>query len=247
MATPEDAAFAAKLGAQALTATVRSTRPLTPHLHELVLDVQDPAVAGVPGNDIMVSVSNGERFVRRRYSVRDVSADSLTLWIRQGHDGPGATWAAQAQVGDATTIIGPRGKIVLDPLADWHLFVGDEASLSAFYRLAESIDPPGQAIFILVLSEPDDFVPPASIDGIGYTAIFVDRNIAGSSPLLDALAAFEFPLGDGHAYLFGEFSEMRQVQAALLDRGLAADAISLKAFWRRGRENRDHGEPDKEV
>lgn len=226
---------------------MRSTRPLSPHLHELVLDVQDPAVAGVPGNDIMVSVSNGERFVRRRYSVRDVSADSLTLWIRQGHDGPGATWAAQAQVGDATTIIGPRGKIVLDPLADWHLFVGDEASLSAFYRLAESIDPPGQAIFILVLSEPDDFVPPASIDGIGYTAIFVDRNIAGSSPLLDALAAFEFPLGDGHAYLFGEFSEMRQVQAALLDRGLAADAISLKAFWRRGRENRDHGEPDKEV
>ena len=247
MATPDDSAFAAKLGAHALTATVRSTRLIAPHLHELVLAVDDPTVAGVPGNDVMVSVSNGERLVRRRYSVRDVSSDSLTLWIRQGHDGPGAAWAASAHVGDVTTVIGPRGKIVLDPVADWHLFVGDEASLSAFYRLAESIDPPGQAIFILALSEPDDFVPPATIEGLGYTAIFVDRHLAGTAPLLDALAAFEFPIGDGHAYLFGEFSEMRGVQAALVDRGLEPDAISLKAFWRRGRENRDHGEPDKEV
>lgn len=247
MASPDDSAFAAKLGAQALTATVSASRRLTPHLHELVLDIADPAVAGVPGNDIMVSVSNGERMVRRRYSVRDVTADSLTLWIRQGHDGPGATWAADAAVGDQTTIIGPRGKIVLDPLADWHLFVGDEASLSAFYRLAESIDPPGQAIFILALNDPDDFVPPANIEGIGYTAIFVDRTVAGDSPQLDALAAFEFPVGDGHAYLFGEFGDMTQVKAGLTDRGLEPEAISLKAFWRRGRENRDHGEPDKEI
>ena len=38
---------------------------------------------------------------------------------------------------------------------------------------------------------------------------------------------------------------MKAVRAALLDRGLGEDEVSLKAFWRAGRDNADHGEPDK--
>ena len=38
---------------------------------------------------------------------------------------------------------------------------------------------------------------------------------------------------------------MKAVRAALLDRGLDEDAISMKAFWRVGRNNADHGEPEK--
>ncbi len=38
---------------------------------------------------------------------------------------------------------------------------------------------------------------------------------------------------------------MKAVQLALLDRGLDDSEISVKPFWRVGRNNADHGEPDK--
>ena len=38
---------------------------------------------------------------------------------------------------------------------------------------------------------------------------------------------------------------MRVIQSALLDRGLTPEQISHKAFWRSGRSNADHGEPEK--
>ena len=59
------------------------------------------------------------------------------------------------------------------------------------------------------------------------------------------LAAFALPPDEGHAYLFGEFNAMKAVRTALLDRGLSKEQISLKAFWRAGSANADHGEPDK--
>ena len=38
---------------------------------------------------------------------------------------------------------------------------------------------------------------------------------------------------------------MKSVRAALLDRGMPDEQISLKAYWRTGRGNAEHGEPDK--
>jgi hypothetical protein len=38
---------------------------------------------------------------------------------------------------------------------------------------------------------------------------------------------------------------MKAVQTTLLDRGLDDEEISVKPFWRVGRDNADHGEPDK--
>jgi len=84
-------------------------------------------LAGTPGNDVMIRLEDAKgRHVRRRYSVRDldVAADEFTLWITIDHEGPGSVWVKKAQPGDLVDVIGPRGKIPLDPSADWHLFVG---------------------------------------------------------------------------------------------------------------------------
>jgi NADPH-dependent ferric siderophore reductase len=164
------------------------------------------------------------------------------------HDGPGAHWAANAKIGDTVDLVGPRGKIGLDPMADWHLFMGDITALGSFYRLAESIEVPGRAIFIVEVDTMDEVVTAPFDEGLGVTGIFVERQgRAANDPagLLGGLAAFAFPPDEGHAYLFGEFAITATVRAALLDRGLAPDAIERKAFWRAGRVNADHGEPDK--
>jgi NADPH-dependent ferric siderophore reductase len=251
--TPLDSSveLAQRLNATAGVCTVVASTQLSSSIHEVTLAGQASVLAGVPGNDVMVQFTNDTgRMVRRRYSVRAVDAalDQFTLWITTAHDGVGSSWAKGAVPGDEMDVIGPRGKVVLDELADWHLFVGDITILGSAYRLAQSIEAPGRAIFIVETDHADDALTATFDEGIGITGIFVDRmGRAKDDPsgLLSGLAAFAFPPDQGHAYVFGEFHVMKAVQTTLMDRGLEDGEISVKPFWRVGRKNADHGEPDK--
>ncbi|HEY5112134.1 MAG TPA: siderophore-interacting protein [Acidimicrobiales bacterium] len=250
---PDDTSrqLATRLGAVASLCEVATTTQLSTSVYEVVLRGNAATLAGVPGNDVMLRVNDAQgRAVRRRYSVRglDKANDTFSLWLTIDHEGPGSTWVKDAKPGDLVDVIGPRGKIPLDPLADWHLFVGDASGFAAFYRMAQSIELPGRAIFIVEIDAADDALSSTFDEGLGVTGIFVDRRgRAPSDPagLLSGLAAFALPSDVGHAYLFGEFHVMRTLQSALLDRGLNQEQISHKAFWRSGRSNADHGEPEK--
>ncbi|MDE3008513.1 MAG: SIP domain-containing protein [Acidobacteriota bacterium] len=249
---PSSLELAERLGASARVMSVTSSVALSSCLHEVRLRGDAALVAGVAGNDVMIRLTDDRgRAVRRRYSVRgvDPERDELTLWITSDHDGPGVRWAGGAQEGDVVDVIGPRGKIVLDPLADWHLFVGDLSALGAFYRLAQSVEVPGKVIFIVEIDHADDALTAPFDEGLGVTGIFVDRQGRASDDpagLLKGLAAFAFPPDEGHAYLFGEFHVLKALAAALRDRGLRDEAISVKSFWRQGHANADHGEPRKD-
>jgi NADPH-dependent ferric siderophore reductase len=59
-----------------------------------------------------------------------------------------------------------------------------------------------------------------------------------------ALAGAALPSSRGHAYLAGEVALVTALKATLLSRGWAADDISAKAYWNRGRANAGHGEPE---
>jgi len=250
---PDDSSqqLAGRVGATASLCEVVSSTPLSTSIYELVLRGNAATLAGVPGNDVMIRLVDAKgRYVRRRYSVRalDAQNDEFTLWLTVDHDGPGTTWVKGATKGELVDVIGPRGKVLLDPLADWHLFLGDASGLAAFYRMAQSIEVPGRAIFIVEIDAADDALSAPFDEGLGVTGIFVDRQGRSTSDaegLMRGLAAFELPPDLGHAYLFGEFHIMRVLESALLDRGLAPDQISHKAFWRSGRSNADHGEPIK--
>ena len=243
--------LATRLDANAHVCEVISVRAISTSLSEVTLRGGATLLTGVPGNDVMVLVGESdEHVVRRRYSVRAVmpERDEFTLWVTTGHDGDGARWARDAVSGDLVDVIGPRGKIVLSPEASWHLFVGDVSSLSAFYRMAESVAAPSKVIFVIEVAHDDDALTTALPEGVGVTGVFVDR--AGRAPndpagVLSGLAALSLPEGEGHAYLFGEFTAMRAAARALSERGLDAAHISSKAFWRAGRSNAAHGEPIK--
>jgi NADPH-dependent ferric siderophore reductase len=245
--------LATRLKVLARSCTVVARRPLSSSLVEIVLGGDASQLAGVPGNDVMVLVDSGDgSFTRRRYSVRSVdeSADTFTLWVATTHDGPAARWAQTVHEGETVDIVGPRGKIPLDAAADWHLFIGDVSSLGAFYRMAQSIEAPGRAIFIVELDDSSDALTAAFDEALGVTAIFVDRDErahADPAGLLSGLAAFTLPPDEGHAYLFGEFHVMRALKTALLDRGLRAEQISFKAFYRIGQANGANGEPSKDL
>ena len=254
ISTPDDSSrsLAERTGAHAAIVNVSSREALSASMVQIALTHPDIAtLVGAPGNDVMVRVSDGDHHVRRRYSVRSLDDDQATakLWISTTHSGPGADWARSVSPGDPVDLIGPRGKIALDEMADWHLFVGDLTALGAFYRLAESVEAPGRVIFVVELDSIDDALTPTLVEGIGPTAIFIERRnrpLGDPSALLAALASFEVPTGPGHAYLFGEFATVRTVKSALLDRGFDESAIDVKAFWRAGTSNAEHGEPPKQ-
>jgi NADPH-dependent ferric siderophore reductase len=206
-------------------------------------------LAGVPGNDIMIRLPEVDhRVARRRYSVRATHADELTLWVSVDHDGAGSHWAQRLSVGDVVDVVGPRGKIPVRPDAPWHLFVGDTTSIGAFARMAESVEE-GTVTFIIELERVTDFVAPAVRDDVDAHAILVERRDAAPTdptPILNALATHHLPSGEGHAYVFGELHRGRVVRSALIDRGIPDDHISLKAFWRSGVGNAEHGEPPRQ-
>ncbi len=245
--------LATRLKVSARSCTVAARRPLSPSLIEIVLRGDAVRLAGIPGNDVMLLVdASADPLIRRRYSVRAVNGDddTFTLWISTTHDGPGARWAQAVSEGDHVDVVGPRGKIPLDDVADWHLFIGDVASFASFYRMAQSIEAPGRAIFIVEIDDPSDALTATFDEALGVTAIFVDRDgRAHDDPtgLLGGLAAFTLPPDEGHAYLFGEFHVMRAAKSTLLDRGMRGEHISLKAFYRIGQANGANGEPSKDL
>ncbi len=243
--------LARRLSVDAVVARVASVTQLAPSFVEVTLDVAHAKrIAGAPGNDVMVRIEESPGvFVRRRYTVRRVIDDEqFVLWVSTAPNGPGARWATSLRTGDEVDVVGPRGKITLDPLADWHLFVGDTTGLAAFYRMAEAIEVPGRAIFVVEVDHPDDAVTSPMPEGLGVTGIFVDRAdraLGDATGLSNGLAALVLPNDVGQAYVFGEYNVGRVVRSILLDRGLRDEQIAVKAFWRAGVGNAEHGEPPK--
>ena len=201
----------------------------------------------------MVQLTNpAGKFVRRRYSVRDVdeSVDQFTLWITTAHDGPGSAWARSAQPGDDVDIVGPRGqdrarsRRRLAPLRRRHHRPRRRSTEwpRASRRRAS-------AIFIVEIDDADDALT-ATLRR-GHRRHRHLRRPQGRerkddpAGLLSGLAAFAFPPDRGHAYLFGEFHVMRACASRCSTVDSRTSQISVKAFWRVGRSNADHGEPDK--
>jgi NADPH-dependent ferric siderophore reductase len=196
------------------------------------------------GQDVMLVLGGTpDRPLSRRYSIRSLNRGVLELNIvTHGVLGPGARWAANAQVGDRVDGVGPRGKVFLDPDADWHLFLGDEsaapASLNMLEALGESV--PGMA-YLEVASRADEL----PTDAHQVTWLHRGDTAATSSRLLvDTMSSVKLLPGGGQVYIAGEVQVVAEVQRAALARGLEPEQIFAKAYWGRGKANADRGEPD---
>ena len=240
-------------GTESFELTLTNRSMVSPSLVELTLQGIPSTVVFEPGQDLMlaVPVEGGDGSFRRRYTVRRQRSESgeIDLWVDTLAGGPGATWAKTAPVGSHIEGLGPRGKVLLDPMADWHLFVGDLSFLSAAYAMAEGIDPPGQVLFLFEIESDDDAVTPTLGDDLAITLCYVersDRALNDPSGLLAGLAALEFPEDDGHVYVGGELSVVAKLRAALVERGLTPEQINAKSYWRLGVSNAAHGEPKKD-
>jgi NADPH-dependent ferric siderophore reductase len=201
------------------------------------------------GQDVMLVLGGGERPLSRRYTIRAYDPSSKTLELNivaHGVHGPGAEWAASTRPGDRVNGVGPRGKIFLDPDADWHLFLGDESAAPASLSMMEALAPSVPAQAYLEVTSPEDELP-TSVSGSATQQVTWlhrgDTPAYASTMLLDALISADLPSGHGHVYIAGEVQVVNALLRAALARGLAADQVSAKAYWGRGKANENNGEP----
>jgi NADPH-dependent ferric siderophore reductase len=247
----DNESLAARLGAVALSLHVEQVEQLTPSFKRIALAGDELSnIDPFPGQDLMIAVDeNGERVRRRRYTIRhfDRRHRRAVFDVALHCDGPGMRWALSSKPGQKVEAVGPRGKIGVDANARWHFFVGDDAFAPAALVMAEAVPPQKSVVFAI------------EIDGYGHEQPeriqadvsgprWIHRG-AGSlgdpARLLEAVARVQLPPGPGHAYVGGEHRVVNALKDALLSKGMDAQALSVKPYWRRGRQNAANGEPER--
>ena len=238
-------------GATRMSMQVVENRPLTPAMQQVVLAA--PELAGFsyrPGQDFMLMVAvDGDRPVRRRYTIRDTDPArcELTLGIVRHDGGPGERWVATARPGDQIEGIGPRGKIFPAEGVAWHLFAGDFSALPAYFAMAGSLPAGQRATVILEVPGPGDEQELAAAADVELAWLYSNGRPPGNpAALAGALADVTLPPGAGHAYLAGEARLVLALREALAARGLPAEQVSPKAYWGLGKANAAHGEPPRD-
>ena len=227
---------------------VVENRPLTPSMQQVVLSAPELAGFGYrPGQDLMLMVAvDGDRPVRRRYTIRDTDPArcQLTLGIVRHDGGPGESWVAAARPGDQIEGIGPRGKIFPAAGVAWHLFAGDFSALPAFFAMAGSLPAGQRATVILEVPGPGDEQELKAAADVELAWLHSDGRPPGDpAALAGAVADVKLPSGVGHAYLAGEARQVLALRDAVAARGLTPDQVSPKAYWGLGKANAAHGEP----
>src|SRR5580704_14221843 len=108
-----------------------------------------------PGQDLLFEFPDGDRTLRRRYTIRRSDPEEGTADFEiEIHDGrgPATRWAATAELGEHLEAIGPRGGISLQPTATSHLFVVDDSAMPAAFAMLEALPADTAATALLVTS-----------------------------------------------------------------------------------------------
>jgi Siderophore-interacting protein len=221
--------------------TVTGAHQLTPYVRRVTAKVEgEGAFEPKPGQDLVLLLPDTQgNLGRRHYTVRRYDAGEGVVDIDvviHSKTSPGARWALEAQAGDTVQAFGPRGRNVVQPGADWRLFVGDETCIPAILGMIETL--PENAKAHAIIEIPDDAERQAPAAGAA-TIDWISRGGAPAAPmsaaLIDALAAYEPPEGRGHVYVLGETSTIRRQRHDLIARGFGKDQIFGEGYWRPGR------------
>jgi NADPH-dependent ferric siderophore reductase len=184
--------------------------------------------------------------VRRRYTIRQYDAHQQRLdldFVLHG-DGPGMRWAQAARPGESIEVVGPRGKITIARDAAWHLFAGDATAVPGALAMLEALPGDVPVVALLQVDGPEER---QAVGGDRTQQITWHYEVSApkrDTGLAVVLAGASLPPGRGHAYLAGEVALVTALKATLVSRGWAAEDISAKAYWNRGRANAGHGEPE---
>jgi|HubBroStandDraft_1064217.scaffolds.fasta_scaffold57831_2 NADPH-dependent ferric siderophore reductase len=219
--------------------TVVGARDVTPRMREVSFIGDDLAAFSFrPGQDLLLNIPIDGGAARRHYTIRRFDRAELKLdiqFVLHG-DAPAARWARTVQHGETLTAEGPRGRTSIHGEADWRLFTGDETALPGIAAMIESLPAGERAYAIVEVAGPEEEQPIETAATLDLRWLHRSGHPAAPSwPLINTLADFELPAGDGQACVIGETATVRAQRQGLIARGLDKSQIAAEGYWRPGR------------
>lgn len=226
------------------TLTVTEAYDMTPKMRRVVFSVENfDELAYKPGQDVVFLLNDPEGgHGRRHYTIRSIDRHARTIavdFVLHGNS-VGPNFARSAKAGDTVEVKGPRGRIVFNPQADWHLLTGDETCIPGILHILENLPAKARA-YAFIEVEDESWKQDLNTEG-EVTIEWIARGTARPSSLMvDRLTGFNFPDGHGHALIIGETSNVRAQRHHLIARGLVREQIASEGYWRPGRNGgHDH-------
>lgn len=173
-------------------------------------------------------------FASREYT--PLNADPEAGWIEFDFvihgDGPGSAWAAQAPLGAALAVAGPRRSNAVAGEPDAWFLAGDETAVPAITRFLRWRRPGTPARVIVEVAAENELIPVPTDPATDLTVIVRgDRTLADG---LAALGADDRPDGAVLGFVAAEAAIVPLARELLLDRwNLPAEAVITKGYWRR--------------
>ncbi len=205
----------------------------------LKLIFPEPGQTNVPPYD----PDGPRRTTTRTYTPRrfDPQTQRLEVDFVLHGDGPGSTWAMQAQRGQELVLLGPARGYEVDETAAWYVFAVDETALPALETLLEVLPASVKVTAFIEMLTADEERPLPGAPGNDIRWVVRDDSGPGSA-LFAELEKFAWPAGAGRVYVGCEAIAMRRLRGTIVERsGLDKERIVTRGYWRVGAVNHpDH-------
>ncbi len=222
--------------------SVKSVEDLAPNYRRIVVEGESLAdfQSLSPSDHIKLLLDIDGEKIRRDYTPRGYGNNELTLEFAIHANGPFTNWARSAKPGDGITVLGPRGSMVMKPVFDGFVLIGDDTLLPAVGRALSEWAPGTKVVAVIeIAGEEDKIELPTETDATIVWAIRGNREPGAA--MVEALAATEVPEGEVLFYAGGEATAMRDVRRHLLnERGVNRGNISVSGHWKQGQSDFDH-------
>ncbi len=187
----------------------------------------------------------GERPPMREYTVRrfDPEARELDVRVLLHGNGPVARWAADAQVGDAIGVTGPRAsKVMPDGFANY-LLIGDLTAVPAIARWLSVLPEGAMAQVLLAARSEEDVVELRCTEPI-WVLWLTDLEVPEADHLIEPLKELQLYSEDTFAWAAGEALAMKEIRRVLLqDQQLPQENVKVTGYWRREQPDFDYEAP----
>lgn len=187
-----------------------------------------PTFSGEP-----MSLPEGTLFSPARdYTPRrfDAQAGELDIDFVLHGQGPAASWAAQAQIGQWIGVGGPRGSSIPPNDFDSYLLAGDETALPSIARRIEALP---RSAPVIVVAEVDNAAEQQALP-LNTLVYWLHRNGAEPGSLLQRkLREIELPGGDCYIWVATESQRAMAIREHLVEqRGVNEHWIKAAGYWK---------------
>lgn len=165
----------------------------------------------------------------------DPVANELDLEFVLHDEGPGTTWAKNAQVGSVLGVGGPRGSMIVPYDFDWYLMVGDEVAIPSFMRRLRELPAGAKALVMIEVAGKDEERDVASKADVEIMWLHRNGRAPGTTTMLrDAVIKSKFPYGDYFAWVSGESQMVKEIKEILENiKGGNLSWIKATAYWKK--------------